>query len=144
MENLFVENEQIVYIEIIGDPVYDIYNEDNVSFINNQLSRDAFVDQSQIMMVIEDVHEVSHFNLIKEEMSVRSMEIVELLSPYHKEHMKTKFQFFVMCFAPMNLKIKLMVQKNYIILFDGYYRWKAKEKDKHLCHGQRFGFEDHG
>ena len=72
------------------------------------------------------------------------MEIMKVLSPYHKEHIKTKFQVFVMCFATIYLKIKLMVQKNYIILFDGYYRWKAKEKDKHVCYGQRFGFEDHG
>ena len=72
------------------------------------------------------------------------MEIVEVLSPYHKEHIKTKFQLFVMCFPTIDLKIKLMVQKNYIILFAGYYQWKAKEKEKHECHGHRFGIEDHG
>ena len=49
-----------------------------------------------------------------------------------------------MCFATVDVKIKLMVQKIYILLFDGYYRWKAKEKEKYVCHGQGFEIEDHG
>ncbi|WZZ59904.1 hypothetical protein YC2023_060011 [Brassica napus] len=67
MENLFVESEVIVY---------------------RRQDRETESRQS----TYRRKHLCIHFNLIKEEMSVRSMEIVEVLSPYHKEHIKTKFQ----------------------------------------------------
>ena len=28
MENLFVESEVIIYKEIVGDPIFDVYNEE--------------------------------------------------------------------------------------------------------------------
>ncbi|KAF2535296.1 hypothetical protein F2Q70_00005954 [Brassica cretica] len=114
MENLFVESEEIVYIEIIGDPVYDIYYDDNINFINDQLSRDVAVNQSQSMISREEVHVCSHSKPI-EGVFVRSMEISGALSLYHNEYMKIKFQILVMSFAMVDVKIKLMVQKNYII-----------------------------
>ena len=135
-----------MFIEFIGDPVYDIHNGDNINFINDQLSRDGdvTVNQSQSVISSEDVHVRSHFNPIKESVFGRRMEISEVLAIYHKDHMETKFQFLVMCFATGDLKIKLMVLKDYVLLFDGYYRWKAKEKEKYVWHGQRFGVENHG
>ena len=144
MENLFANSEEIVYKEIIGDPVYDIYYDDNINFINYQLSRDVAVNQSQSMISREDVHVCSHSKPIEEGVFVRSMDISGVLSLYHNEYMKIKFQILVMCFATVDVKIKLMVQKIYILLFDGYYRWKAKEKEKYVCHGQGFGIKDHG
>ena len=143
MENLFANSEEIVYKEIIGDPVYDIYYDDNINFINYQLSRDVAVNQSQSMISREDVHVCSHSKPI-EGVFVTSMEISGVLSLYHNEHIKIKLQILMMCFATVAVKIKLMVQKIYILLFDGYYRWKAKEKEKYVCHGQGFGIKDHG
>ncbi|WZZ01313.1 hypothetical protein YC2023_073641 [Brassica napus] len=84
------------------------------------------------MISREDVQVCSHSKPIEEGVFVKSMEISGVLFLYHNEYMKIKFQILVMCFATVGVKIKLMMQKNYIILFDGYYRWKAKEKQK-LC-----------
>ena len=75
MENLFANSEEIVYKEIIGDPVYDIYYDDNISFINYQLSRDVAVNQSQSMISREDVHVCSNSEPIEEGVFVTSMEI---------------------------------------------------------------------
>ncbi|KAJ4917619.1 Uncharacterized protein Rs2_03169 [Raphanus sativus] len=77
MENLFLESEEIGYIDIIGDPVYDIYEQDNMNFINYQLPKDVIMNQSQTVISREDVHGGSHFNPIKEGLFVRRMEIVE-------------------------------------------------------------------
>ena len=29
MENLFVESEELVYIDIVGDPIFDVYDDDD-------------------------------------------------------------------------------------------------------------------
>ncbi|WZY77193.1 hypothetical protein YC2023_023577 [Brassica napus] len=109
MENLFANSEEIVYKEIIGDPVYDIYYDDNINFINYHLSRDVAVNQSQSMISREDVHVCSHSKPIEEGVFVTSMEISGALSLYHNEHIKIKLQILVMCFATVVVKIKLMV-----------------------------------
>lgn len=91
-------------------------------FLILDVRRDVTVNQSQSVISSEDVHVRSHFNPIKESVFGRRMEISEVLAIYHKDHMETKFQFLVMCFATGDLKIKLMVLKDYVLLFDGYYR----------------------
>ncbi|CAF2150884.1 unnamed protein product [Brassica napus] len=116
--NLFVENEEISYIVIVGDPVYDIYKYDKINFINDQLSRDVVVNQSQTMISREGVHVCNHHNHINNGVIMRSIEsqgivyenkeIVDVLSHYLKEHIKTKLRWLVMCFANVVLKIKVM------------------------------------
>ena len=141
-----MESEEISYIVIVGDPVYDIYKEDKINFINDQLSRDVIVDQSQNVILRHDVQVCSQFNQIKGEF-VRSMEIVEVLSSYTNEHVKTKFQFLVMCHTTVDLKIKMMVAINYVLLFEAYYVWKSRKRIgfyvKFLSL-EDFGVEDHG
>ncbi|KAH0909665.1 hypothetical protein HID58_032986, partial [Brassica napus] len=105
--------------------VYDIYYEDNINFINDQLSRDVAVNQSQSMISREDVHVCSHSKPIEEGVFVRSMDISGVLSLYHNEYMKIKFQILVMCFATVDVKIKLMVQIEGL-LRDQAFRYKGE------------------
>ena len=157
MENLFVENEEISYIVIVGDPVYDIYKYDKINFINDQLSRDVVVNQSQTMISREGVHVCNHHNHINNGVIMRSIEsqgivyenkeIVDVLSHYLKEHIKTKLRWLVMCFANVVLKIKVMVRKNYILLFEEYYLWKSRKRLEVLMKIsslESFELEDHG
>ena len=108
------------------------------NFINDQLSRDVAVNQSQSMISREEVHVCSHSKPI-EGVFVRSMEISGALSLYHNEYMKIKFQILVMCFAMVDVKIKLMVQKNYIIYLMDIIDGRPRKKKNICVSWSRFG-----
>ena len=65
-----------------------------------------------------------------------------------QDHMETKIQFLVRCYAEVvDLKIKVMVRMNYVLLFEEYYLWKSRKKLKVLMKIsslESFEIEDHG
>ena len=104
----------------------------------------------EILFVVKYI--CGHFNLLKDGMFMRSVGthennwIVEIWSDYIKDHIKTKTQFHVKCYAKVVLKIKVMVRMNYILLFEEYYLWKSRKRWEVLMKIsslESFELEDH-
>ncbi|KAL0709927.1 hypothetical protein Bca4012_016905 [Brassica carinata] len=139
MENLFVENEKIAYIEVIGDPIYDTYGEDYAICIIYQVSQDIIMQHS--------IQNSTSTNPIKDGVLSTRMEICAQIQAHHvmvhgiesksKDvtclaggwFVKTKGSttmigymdqnnFFYICFLFIYLKIKDAK----------FYQWKRRKK----------------
>uniref|UniRef100_A0A0D3DU56 MATH domain-containing protein n=2 Tax=Brassica oleracea var. oleracea TaxID=109376 RepID=A0A0D3DU56_BRAOL len=55
MESLFVESEQIVYIEVRGDPVYDVYRDEGEKNLNEIYGSPIFDDYDGVGPIFADM-----------------------------------------------------------------------------------------
>ncbi|KAL0756310.1 hypothetical protein Bca101_093978 [Brassica carinata] len=152
MENLFVESEEIVYIDIVSDPIFNVYDDDDwvqykyIEFdvrsveIKNGVIYGFTPDKSFRVIYKQSVgftHPKKHTTTcVSEEKEIE--ERVEDVTRYGADNTNFKNLFTV---------IKLSdVRQIYILLFEEYYVWKSRKRISFyvkISSLEDFGVENH-
>ncbi|KAL0863460.1 hypothetical protein Bca101_042578 [Brassica carinata] len=151
MENLFVESEEIVYKVIVGDPIFDVYGDDD-------WIQDKYVDQSDVCVVMVKNDFVVGFTP-NENFQVNHTERVgftnleEPTCVSGKKEGASSYSDMVTLgvnksyFCNENMKIGFHEGVYYFIQLGKYYQWKSRKKIRFhvkISSFESFEVEDHG
>ena len=150
MANLFVESEETVYIKIVGDPIFDVYDDEGrIRDGDNELC-DRMDNRRDELSLQDNCFGLVECSNLKNQTffwAYTKRSTIEIMFCYLVENKVSSSRFFMIHMVHPHAKVNIDEVFHYYFAREEFYYWKKverKEKEKFGYHGQSFETEDQG